>query len=114
MRRLLLMLPLLAGCAQDPPLEVRLQPLVGKTEKELVTAFGVPTATYEAGGARFLQFEDRTSTVYPGDPRWGMPYRRFGGPIWSQPLVVTRTCAVTFALQGDRVSSFTARGNGCR
>ena len=37
MRRLLLVLPLLlAACATEPPLEARLQPLVGKTEAELV------------------------------------------------------------------------------
>lgn len=120
MRRLLLLLPLLlAGCATEPPLEVRLQPLVGKTETELVQALGVPTATYEADGNRFLQYEDQTSTIYPGDPFWGGGrYRRFGGPIYSPPLVITRTCAITFALAGpreaQRVASFTFRGNGCR
>jgi hypothetical protein len=119
MRRLLLILPLLAAsCATEPPLEARLQPLVGKTEAELVQALGVPNTTYEADGNRFLQYEDRTSTVYPGDPFWGGPYRRFGGPIYSPPLVVTRSCAITFALAGQRgerrVASFTFRGNGCR
>ena len=57
----------------------------------------MPTATYEVGGDRFLQYEDQTSTIYPGDPFWGGRYRRFGGPIYSPPLVVTRTCAITFA-----------------
>ncbi|MFC7472953.1 hypothetical protein ACFQS7_01205 [Dankookia sp. GCM10030260] len=119
MRHLLLFLPLLlAACATEPPLEVRLQPLVGKTEAELVQALGVPNATYEVDGNRFLQYEDQTSTVYPGDPFWGGRYRRFGGPIYSPPLVVTRTCAITFALAGQkgehRVGSFTFRGNGCR
>ena len=123
MRRLLLLLPLLLGaCETEPPLEVRLQPLVGKTEAELVQALGVPTSTYEVGGDRFMQYADQTSTVYPGDPFWGGRYRRFGGPIYSPPLVVTRTCSITFALTGQgggqrrdhRVASFTARGNGCR
>ena len=115
MRRLLLALPLLAaGCATEPPLEARLQPLVGKTEAELVQTLGVPSAIHEADGVRFLQFIDQTSTVYPGDPYWGVPYRRFGGPFFAPPLVVVRSCAVTFALQGGRVASFNARGNGCR
>ena len=119
MRRLLLLLPLLLGaCATEPPLEVRLQPLIGKTEAELVQTLGVPSATYEVGGDRFLQYEDQTSTIYPGDPYWGGRYRRFGGPIYSPPLVITRTCAITFALAGprgaQRVASFTFRGNGCR
>jgi hypothetical protein len=113
--RLLLLLPLVvAACATEPPLAVRLQPLVGKTEAELVQTLGVPNATYVAGGDRFLQYEDQTSTIYPGDPYWGGRYRRFGGPIYSPPLVVTRTCAITFALRDQRVASFTFRGNGCR
>lgn len=112
-----LALPLLAACAQEPPLETRLQPFVGQTEAALVGALGVPTATYEASGIRFLQYEERTSTVYPGDPFWpgGFgPYRRFGGPIYSPPLVVTRACAITFGVQDNRVTGFTFRGNGCR
>ena len=115
MRRCLLLVPLLlAACATEPPLEVRLQPLVGKTEAELVQTLGVPTATYEVGGDRFLQYEDQTRTIYPGDPFWDGRYRRFGGPIYSPPLVVTRVCAITFGLRDHRVASFTFRGNGCR
>jgi hypothetical protein len=51
--------------------------------------------------------------VYPGDPYFG-PYRRFGGPFYSPPLVVNRVCAITFTLRGGRVQGFTFRGNGCR
>ena len=113
-RRVLLTLPLLAACATEPPLEVRLHPYVGKPEAELVAALGVPSATYEAGGTRFLQYEERTSTVYPGDAYFGGPYRRFGPAFTSPPLVVNRVCAITFALRGARVEGFTFRGNGCR
>jgi hypothetical protein len=115
MRKLLLgALLALAACAQEPPLEVRLQPFVGRSEAELVGGLGVPTATYEAGGTRFLQYEERTSTVYPGDPFWPGPYRRFGAPIYSPPLLVTRSCAITFGVRDGRVTGFTFRGNGCR
>ncbi|RAI59305.1 hypothetical protein [Roseicella frigidaeris] len=111
-----LLLPLLlAACASEPPIEVRLQPFVGKTEAELVQALGIPNATYEAGGDRFLQYEERTSTVYPGDPFWGgFGYRRFGAPIGTPPLVIVRNCSVTFLLRQGRVAGFTFRGNGCR
>lgn len=111
-----LLLPLLlAACANEPPIEVRLQPFVGKTEAELVQALGIPNATYEAGGDRFLQYEERTSTVYPGDPFWGgFGYRRFGAPIATPPLVIVRNCSVTFLLRQGRVAGFTFRGNGCR
>ncbi len=115
MRRLLLLLPLLLiACAAEPPLETRLQPLVGRSEAELVTELGVPSGTYEAEGMRFLQYEERTSTVYPGDSYFGPSYRRLGTPFYSPPLVVNRLCAITFALRGGTVQSFTYRGNGCR
>ncbi|MCB4822166.1 hypothetical protein [Roseicella aerolata] len=108
------MLLLLAACAQEPPLETRLQPFVGQSEAALVGALGVPSATYETGGTRFLQYEERSTTVYPGDPFWPGPYRRFGGPIYSPPLVVARACSITFGVREGRVSGFTFRGNGCR
>ena len=114
MRRWLPVLLMLAACASEPPLEVRLQPLVGKTEAELVQAFGVPTSTYQAADARFLQYEDQTTPVYPGDPFWGRGYTRFGSTFAAPPLVVTRRCAVTFTLRQGRVEGFTHRGNGCR
>ena len=58
MRRLLPLL-LLAGCATGPGIEARLAPLVGGSEAALVEALGVPTRTHEAGGLRFLQYEER-------------------------------------------------------
>ncbi|NOG72937.1 hypothetical protein HJG45_21455 [Roseicella sp. DB1501] len=111
-----LLLPLLLGaCATEPPIEVRLQPFIGKTEAELVQALGVPNGTFETGGERFLQYDERTSTVYPGDPYWGgFGYRRFGAPIYTPPLVIVRNCSVTFAVRQGRVTAFTFRGNGCR
>ncbi len=115
MRRLLFLLPLaLAACATEPPLETRLQPLVGRTEAELVQTLGVPSATYEADGNRFLQYEERTSTLYPGDPFWGGGrYGRFG-PYFAPPGYIVRTCEITFAVRQGRVESFTYRGDGCR
>ena len=51
MRRWLLLPLLLGACATEPPLEVRLQPLVGKTEVELVQTLGVPNANTVAMSA---------------------------------------------------------------
>jgi hypothetical protein len=115
MRRLCLMLlPLLAGCAIEPPLETRLQPFVGQSEAALVASLGVPNSTYETEGLRFLQYEDRTSTIYPGDPYWGRPYGRFGPVLSPAPLIITRTCSITFTLRQGQVTAFSFRGNGCR
>ncbi len=114
MRRLLLLLCLpLAACAQGPTLAERLQPYVGQTELQLVTALGVPSGTYEVEGRRFLQFAQRRTVflpgpAYPGYGAWGPR----GG--WPPPAVpATVECDVTFELREGRVTGFSYRGQGC-
>lgn len=101
------------GCASGPTLDERLRPLVGQSEAALVGALGVPTATYDAGGERFLQYEDRSVAVFPGDPYWGRPYRTFA-PTVPPPVVKQRSCIMTFALRRGTVTGFATRGNDCR
>lgn len=105
----------LGGCATGPPLEARLQAWIGRSEGELVSAFGVPERTYEVEGRKFLQYEERRTQLVPGDPlRYGWPYRRYYGPAWAPPAYVVRQCDVTFALRKGVVESFSFRGDGCR
>lgn len=54
---------------------------------------------HEAGGHRFLEFEDLHLVAF------------HGGRGWWGPVVETRLCATTFALRGGRMESFTFRGN---
>ena len=119
MRRFLLALPLLlAACAQGPTLAQRLTPLVGQSEGTLVAQLGVPIRTYEADGRKFLEFQSTSLVSLPGDPYIGAgfgPYRGgFGGGYWGSPTTYANVnCSMTFALQGDRVQSFSYRGSGC-
>jgi hypothetical protein len=105
---------LLAGCAVGPSLEERLAPLIGKREGEVVMALGVPTRTHEADGRRFLQYEERRATLYPGDLYWARPYSRFGPVLSPGPMLVTRSCDMTFTLRQGVVESFSLRGDDCR
>jgi hypothetical protein len=111
---ILLLALLLAGCATGPSLEERLAPLVGKREAEVVMALGVPTRTYEVDGLKFMQFEERRVTLYPGDLYWGRPYGRFGPAFGAGPTLITRSCDMVFTLRGGVVQSFSLRGNDCR
>lgn len=104
----------LASCETGPPLQVRLQPFLGQTEAQLVSALGVPSATYEAGGLKFLQFTDQRTQLVPGDPWWGArPWGRFG-PVYAPPYAIIRSCEVTFSLRAGAVEGFSFRGDGCR
>jgi hypothetical protein len=105
---------LLAGCALGPSLQERLAPLVGKREGEVVMALGVPARTYEADGRKFLQYEERRATFYAGDIYWARPYARYGSVLSAGPMVVTRSCDMTFTLRQGVVEAFALRGDDCR
>lgn len=113
MRRLLPLM-LLAGCAIGPNLESRLAASIGQSELQLVEGFGVPNRTYETGGLRFLQYEERRQVMHQLDPYWGYPYGRFAPYSVAGPVLLTRSCDITFILKEGRVQSFTTRGDDCR
>ena len=113
MRRLLPLM-LLAGCAIGPGLESRLAASIGQSELQLVEGFGVPNRTYETGGLRFLQYEERRQVMHQLDPYWGYPYGRFAPYSVAGPVLLTRSCDITFILKEGRVQSFTTRGDDCR
>lgn len=105
----------LAGCATGPDLATRLAATIGQGEGELVSAFGVPTRTYEADGRKFLQYEERRTQAVASDPYFARsPYSRFGPVFSPYPAFVVRSCDITFTLAGGKVASFSFRGEGCR
>ncbi|WP_143020995.1 hypothetical protein [Belnapia rosea] len=115
MRRLLPLL-LLAGCATGPSLETRLAATIGQSELQVVETFGVPNRTYDTGGLRFLQYEERRQVLHQLDPYWGWgyPYGRFAPYSLAGPVLMTRSCDITFTLKEGRVQAFTTRGDDCR
>ncbi len=119
-RALLLLLLVVAGCANNgrQELEARLVPLVGVTEDELLRRVGVPNRTADSGDRRFLAYTN-TWTDVVGGPMVGIG-GFYGAPGWgygwgwgAPPVVVDRTCDITFELAAGRVTSFTLRGNSC-
>jgi hypothetical protein len=106
----------LAGCTPTPPLSERLQPWIGKTELQIVEAFGVPAATTTVDGVRFIQFTAQRTILAPTPAPAILPYGRWGGPGWAggYPQTVVVPCDVTFALRQGVAESFSFRGEGCR
>ena len=83
MRRIILVITTLIVTACAPTLQERLaslQPLVGQPEATLIQQFGVPGRVYEAGGTKFLAYEDRRIGFAPGI-YGAAPYGPFGGPL---------------------------------
>jgi hypothetical protein len=112
--RWLLLLLLLAGCATGPSLETRLAATIGQSELQVVETLGVPNRTYDTGGFRFLQYEERRQVLHQLDPYWGRPYGRFAPYSLGGPVLLTRSCDITLTLREGRVQSFTTRGDDCR
>jgi hypothetical protein len=119
MRRvaLILLAGLLAGCTNMLAVrQAQLNPLIGRTEGELVQQVGVPNRVYETGGIKYLAYVEGGIEVIPALPAY--PY---GSPYWGgwyggsnfPPQVVNTVCETTFAVVKGIVASYTLRGNAC-
>ena len=74
----------------------------------------MPARTHAAGGLRFLQYEQRRAVLHQLDPYWGRPMGRFAPWPPAAPVLLTRSCDLTFTLRDGRVQSFALRGDDCR
>jgi hypothetical protein len=103
---------LAAGCAnQLAQRQAELAQWVGKPETNLVGIMGAPTRSYEAGGMKFLTYEDQRVEIVPGSPYYGAGPFRYGGGI--PPNAITLVCETTFTIAGGVVRAFSLRGNAC-
>lgn len=116
-------LSLLAGCAYPSPQHVQaLNALVGKSETDLLRAYGVPNRTYDAAGHKFLAYSRSRIESFPGTPGFGYGYGLgFGYAGFSPgfgyggfgPDIQQRDCDTTFELTAGRVTTWSLRGNDC-
>jgi hypothetical protein len=105
----LLALPL-GGCVDElAKRQAFLATLIGKSEPDLVRAMGVPSASFETGGHRFLAYQEVWTDYYPATPGpWGWYW---GGGFPAEAF--QRSCTTTIELNDGRVSGYTLRGNSC-
>lgn len=115
MRRGVLALLLLAGCTNRlAEREALAGQFIGRTEAELVRDAGVPTRTVEAGGRRFVVYEERRVDILPGPLMMPGPFgynTYYGGGY--PPQAVESVCATNFEITAGKVSGFSLRGNAC-
>jgi len=111
-------LVLLAGCAYPSPQRAAaLNALVGKTEADVVRAYGVPIRSVETGGSKFVEYGQHRIESFPDGPFFGAYGWRggwgggWGG--WGYPEVEQFDCNTTFELKDGVVKGWTLRGNAC-
>ncbi len=124
----------LAACQTPTPAQRRLlDSLVGRPPVEVVRNFGVPTRTYSTDGHSFLAYVEDESSYFPGSGGLGyggfgyggyggfggfggfggydgFGYGGFGG---FPPSYYSASCQTLFEVVGDKVASWSRRGNGC-
>lgn len=113
----------LGACAYPNPAHVAaLDAMVGKSEQDVVQAYGVPSRSYDLNGHRYLAYTHSRLVTIPGTPGfgpWGGPYwggwGGWGGGGWGgfPPEIAQRDCETTFDLVGHVVKTWTLRGNAC-
>lgn len=88
--------------------------LVGQPEATAVRALGVPTRTYQAGGTRFLAYDQQRTDVIPSGPFFG-GWGYFGGGYYSPfpPEIVLQSCETTLEVSGGVVRAWNLRGTLC-
>jgi hypothetical protein len=102
-----------AGCTnQVAARQAYLSRLIGQPEAALVQQMGVPTRSYEVGGAKYLAYSENRVDILPAFPSYNPFFTGwYGGGF--PPQVVNLQCETTFAVTGGTVTSFTLRGNAC-
>jgi hypothetical protein len=110
--RVIGLLAVVAGCTGGlAQRQAELAQWVGRPETDLVGAMGAPSRTYEAGGMKFLTYEERRTEIVPGSPYYGPG--PFGGGGGFPPTATTLVCDTTFTVGGGVVRAFSFRGNAC-
>ncbi len=118
---MLIALLALAGCDNGQRIaerEAYLGQFIGQNEADLVRQVGVPTRAVDAGGRRFIVYENRRVDFVPGPPI--IPYGPFGprygfgyGYAAAPPQAVEFVCETTFEVAAGKVSGYSLRGNAC-
>ncbi len=122
MRRVvLLLLPLLAGCATGPSLQTRMIAYMGAPEAQLVQSLGVPDKQITVSGITYLAYIRQQSQVQPspiigfGGGPWG-PWGPYGGGFAAASFpsqIQVFSCETTFSIKDGHVANVTFKGNAC-
>ena len=126
----------LSACAVPSPAQRKvLDSMIGRSEPELVRAFGVPSRTFSTEGHTFLAYVENDTSYSPGFGGFygggfgyggyggfgGFGYGGFGyggpgygfGGFGTPPTFYSSSCSTTFEITNARVASWTVRGDGC-
>jgi hypothetical protein len=108
----------ISGCATTANYDKLMKTTIGKSEKDLVAALGIPQGSYESEGVRYLTYSRTESGVIPGTPArantvviGGVPYTNMVGG--TPAIGYTNACTTIFKIENKVVVSYEFKGNAC-
>lgn len=110
----------LVSCTNTKNYEANLDTWIGKSEKELVTAWGIPDKQYQLDqNTKMISYISRDTAVYPGSPSTcfgtvsgNTVVSNCGGSF--PPTIQSYYCETIFTLDNGRISRWGHKGNNCR
>ncbi len=113
-----IMVGCLSACATTQNYEAALNQWIGKSEKDLITGWGLPDKQYQLDkNTRLVSYVSRSAEVYPGGISTcagtvGDPF--FGGCAAYPPVLENYSCETIFTLVNGRITRWGHKGNNCR
>jgi len=109
----------ISGCATTSNYEKVLQTTIGKSEKDLVAAWGIPQGSYENEGVRYLTYSRSESGVIPGQPARAntvtIAGKSYTNMVGGSPAIgYTNACTTIFKIENKVVVNYEYKGNYCR
>ena len=114
-------LTLLSACETTENYEAKLNPWIGKSEKELVMSWGIPDKQYQLDPAtKMISYVRHQTIVYPGTVSPCIANVGRNGTVVGScgpdfpPEAESYYCETIFTIVQGRVSHWGHKGNDCR
>ena len=110
---------LLASCTSTKNYESMLNTWIGKSEKDVIMAWGIPERQYQIdANTKLISYNANNTVVYPGTVStcFGSAGNNsfFGSCSGFPPSIETFHCETLFTLVNGRVTRWGHRGNDCQ
>lgn len=114
----LLAMAIVSGCATQGKYEAKLNSMIGYSEIDVVSTFGLPERSYEIGEHKFIKYSDNSTGYIPAtSPSYTTTFignkaytQAYGG---TSAINVDFNCNTTFDIVDGYVRDWRISGNNC-
>jgi len=117
----ILLAAILSACAfpTTEAYEEMLHTWIGKSEKDLISDWGLPDSVYQVDDIKYVKYENSSSGYIPGTPpsytTTFIGNTTYTTPIGGSPgFHYTTSCETTFTIQDGIIKNWQWKGNACK